>query len=68
MGSGEEGPIPQTTLQNGMDSTYRNWFNLTKGIENYIDLRLSFLGLGGKLCRRTTLPRLYSITNDQRIY
>ena len=47
MGSGEGGPIPQTTLQNGMNSTY--FFlgtGFTKGVENYIDLIPSSLRLG----------------------
>ena len=58
---------PSPRLLYRMELILRTGTGLTKGVENYIDLILSFLGLGGKLCRRTTLPRLYSITNDQRI-
>ena len=32
---------------------------LTKGVENYIDLISSSLGLGGRLFRKTTFPRLF---------
>lgn len=49
------------------NSRYRNWFN-KKGRELHrSDTFFPPSRRGGRLCRRTTLPRLYSIMNGQRI-
>ena len=37
------------------------WFHVSRPDD------LASLGLGGRLCRRTTVPRLYSIMNGQII-
>jgi hypothetical protein len=64
-GSGEEGPL-QPDYFNILIFTYRNWFN-KKGRELHDGSETFFLGLEDRLCRCTTVSRLYSITNGQRI-
>jgi len=65
-GRGEVRRAPSTRLLYWLIQekyTYRNWLN--KRGSNYRDLIPGFLGMRSRLCRRTTFPRLCSITKGQ---